>query len=69
MQIKKKPIFDEKILNKNQISSLKGDKGTYIIFHNERLHGGKILHNDIPRVSIECTFQVLKKIKFLKEFS
>ena len=58
---KKKPIFDEKILDKNQIVSLKGDRGTYIIFHDELLHGGEILHNEIPRVSIECTIQVLKK--------
>ena len=58
---KKKPVFDEKILDKNQIVSLRGDRGTYIIFHDELLHGGEILHNEIPRVSIECTIQVLKK--------
>ena len=58
---KKKPVFDEKILDKNQIISLKGDRGTYIIFHDELLHGGEMLHNEIPRVSIECTIQVLKK--------
>ena len=57
---KKKPVFDEMSLEKKQITSLKGEKGTYIIFHDELLHGGEILKNNIPRVSIECTFQTLR---------
>lgn len=57
---KKKPVFNEKILNKNQIFSLKGEQGTYIIFNDELLHGGEILKNNVPRVSIECTFQTLR---------
>ena len=57
---KKKPVFDEALLEKKQITSLEGEKGTYILFHDELLHGGEILKNNIPRVSIECTFQTLR---------
>lgn len=57
---KKKPVFDESILKSKQITSLKGDAGTFIMFNDELLHGGEILNNKLPRVSIECTFKVKK---------
>ena len=57
---KLKPVFDEKSLGKNKINSLKGEKGTFILFNDELLHGGEVLHTHTPRVSIECTFQVKK---------
>lgn len=57
---KKKPIFNESSISPIQISSLMGEQGTFIIFHDELLHGGEILNNSVPRVSIECTFQTLR---------
>ena len=59
----KKPVFNERSLEKSQINSLTGDNGTYIIFNDELLHGGEILKNNFPRVSIECTFQTLRVSK------
>lgn len=60
---KKKPVFDERSLESSQTTSLTGEKGTYIIFNDELLHGGEILKNNFPRVSIECTFQTSKVSK------
>ena len=54
-----KPNFDEKIVS-NKITSLKGSQGTFILFHDELLHGGDILTNHTLRVSIECTFTTKK---------
>lgn len=54
-----KPNFDEKIIS-NKITSLKGSEGTFILFHDELLHGGEVLTNNALRVSIECTFTTSK---------
>jgi len=56
-----KPKFDESVLKKKHIKSLNGSKGTFIIFHDEMLHGGNILKNSCCRVSIEFTFLIYKK--------
>ena len=48
-------VFDEKNLSKDEIISLKGEKGTFIMFNDELLHTGEILHNNSVRLSIEFT--------------
>ena len=55
----KKPMFDEKNIEKS-VTSLRGSNGTFIIFNDELLHGGKVLNNETVRISIECTFLTKK---------
>lgn len=50
--------IDENSLPTNEVVSLKGEKGTFIMFHDELLHAGEVLFNDFARLSIEFTFLI-----------
>lgn len=51
-------LFDEKSIPTNEIVSLKGERGTFIMFHDELLHTGEVLFNNFARLSIEFTFLI-----------
>jgi hypothetical protein len=50
--------FDENNISVDEVVSLKGEKGTFIIFHDELLHTGEVLFNNFARLSIEFTFLI-----------
>ena len=45
----------KKKLSADEIVSLEGEKGTFIMFNDELLHTGEILNNNSIRLSIEFT--------------
>ena len=51
-----KPVFNDKIIKKNEIYSVKGKKGSLIIFNDELLHAGEVVNSKKCRVSLEFTF-------------
>lgn len=58
-----KPVFDERIIKKNDIRSVKGKKGSLIYFNDELLHSGEVVNGKKCRVSLEFTFCFNKKNK------
>ena len=58
-----KPVFDDRKVKKKDIQSVKGKKGSLIIFNDELLHSGELIKTNKCRVSLEFTFCFNKKIK------
>lgn len=55
-----KPVLDE-VKNNIETISLKGSAGSFIVFHDDLIHGGEIVHSDKTRCSFEFSLWAKKE--------